>query len=351
MTPRSRAEEVKGYKKFFEDLVKLGITSVNVAGASPAMLRLYQALQNEFRGTLPRMTVQVSGNPGNTLETTQDNLMRLEGYGWRTGAGDEWIKLGAVKMNLDGGYTFSRPWPINREPHKHVPTYFGGWRQTPDHFYHMMKRAHELGWQLGVHVAGDGAAVVVVDLLERILTENPRADHRHHLIHVEVAPPEETFQKMKRLGIGVALQPNFTYTLQPFFSWALSGERLETNNPSRSILKHGLHLSYGADERPYGPLIGIFAQVTRRGVDGKVYGPQEAVTVQEAIRAYTVDSAWHTFDERKRGSLEVGKLADMVVLAEDILAVDPLRIKDIRVLQTIIGGTVVFSALGATTDH
>lgn len=344
---RSGSERLEAYRRFYDNLVRTGITSVNIAGTDPSGLRLHQRLQEEHRGTLPRMTAQVWIDAGHSMEVTRAGLDRLEAYGWRTGAGDEWLKLGALKMGLDGGYTFSRPWAFNREPHRHVPGYYGEWRDAPRNSFHVMKWAHDHGWQIGVHVAGDSAAVVVVNQLETILQDNPREDHRHHLIHVEVPPPEETFRKMARHDIGVSLQPNFTYTLQPFMSLALEGERLQRNNPSRTILDHGLHMSYGADERPYGPLIGIYAQVTRRGVDGEVYGPEESVTVEEAIRAYTIDSAWHTFDEDVKGSIEVGKLADMVVLGEDILSVEPERIKEISVVRTIIAGETVYSSSSA----
>jgi predicted amidohydrolase YtcJ len=348
----SAKEEFQAYKEFFENLRSLGITSVNIAGSRPPDdFRVYQELHARYPGELPRMTIQPWLNAGYSMETVRENLQRLEGFGWRTGAGNEWVKLGAIKMGLDGGYTFSRPWPISETAHLHVPTYYGGWRDLPDNFYLIFKRAHELGWQIGVHTAGDRAAKIVTDVLERVITENPRADHRHHLIHFEVGPSEETYQKMKKLGIGVSMQPNFTYALQPFFSLALQGESLQRNNPSRSVLDHGLRLSYGSDERPYGPLIGLYAAVTRRGYDGKVYGPEEAVTIQEAVRAYTIDAAWNEFDENNRGSIEPGKLADFVVLSDDIFSIDPLRIKEIKILNTILGGRVFEIPSGAKNRY
>ncbi len=133
----------------------LGITSVNIAGSTPEELRLYQNLQERWQGRLPRMTVQVGLSTGHTLDGLSESLETLEGYGWRTGAGDNWLKLGAIKMYLDGGYTFSRPWPINSVAHKHVPGYYGGWRSDPELFYQTLKRGHDLGWQLGLHLAGD----------------------------------------------------------------------------------------------------------------------------------------------------------------------------------------------------
>jgi predicted amidohydrolase YtcJ len=279
-------------------------------------------------------------NAGHTQAVVDENLAWLDDLGWHTGMGDEWVKVGAIKMGLDGGYTFSRPWPINEEAHRYVGTYYGGWRDDPALFRQIFEKAHRLGWQIGVHAAGDRGARIVTDVLADIVAEYPRADHRHHLIHFEVPPDEETYTQMRETGIGVAMQPNFTYGLQPFFSLALDGERLQRNNSGRDVLDHGLHLSYGSDERPYGPLVGIYAAVTRRGYDGQVYGAPEAVSVEEAVRAYTIDSAWHTFDEATRGSIEPGKVADFVVLSEDIFAIDPLRIIEVDILQTIIAGEV-----------
>ncbi len=326
-------------KDFFVAMRNLGITSLNIAGGSPDNLRQYQRLQKEFRGELPRMTMQL-GLRASDMEETLANIKTLEGMGFVTGAGDEWIKLGAIKMFLDGGYTFSRPWPVNSVTHKHVDTYAGAWRSPPENFYHVFKRAHDLGWQIGVHSAGDKSSDIVTEVLARVIKENPRADHRHHLIHVEVGPKEQTYQTMKEYGIGVAMQPNFIYGLQPFFSLALEGEQLQRNNPARSILDHGVKLTFGSDERPYGPMYGLYAAVTRRGADGKVYGIEEAVTLTEAIRAYTIDAAWQTFDEKTRGSIEPGKVADFVVLSEDIFTIDPLRIKELKALQTIIAGKI-----------
>lgn len=336
---RSAREEFLGFKDFFVHLRHLGITSCNDAAGSTSHLRLYQNLHQEFPGELPRITMQL-GLQATSRKVMEESLTILEGVGFHTRGGNEWVKLGAIKMFLDGGYTFSRPWALNSVAHKHVPTYFGAWRSPPEFFYPVFKRAHALGWQIGVHSAGDESTRIVTDVFERVITENPRPDHRHHIIHFELAPPEETYRKMKQLSLGVAMQPDFIYGLQPFFTLALDGERLQRNNPGRSVLDHGLHLSYGSDERPYGPMYGIYAAVTRRGVDGKVYGPEEAVTLQEALRAYTIDSAWHTFDEKTRGSIEPGKVADFAVLDRDIFTIDPLQIKDIRVLHTIIGGNV-----------
>ena len=138
-------------------------------------------------------------------------------------------------------------------------------------------------------------------------------------------------------------QPAFMYWLGPFAVEALQGEREQTNNPQKSLLNSGIRMSYGTDGAPTDPRVELWSAVMRKGWDGKIYGPGERVSVEEAIRAITMGTAYMNFDEQKKGSLEVGKFADMVVLGEDILTIDPDRIKDIPIEMTIIGGETVYS--------
>jgi predicted amidohydrolase YtcJ len=183
---------------------------------------------------------------------------------------------------------------------------------------------------------------MVVNELEKILHALPRADHRHYLHHVAVLPPADTIKKMAALQIMVASQPGFLLGLGSFADEALEPEREATQQPSRSLLKHGVRVSYGSDAGPYGPLAALYAAVTRRGWNGAVKGKEESVTIEEAIRLHTLEPAYFTFDERTRGSIEVGKAADFVVLDRDLLTIDPERIPDVQVLRTIIAGREVY---------
>jgi hypothetical protein len=137
-------------------------------------------------------------------------------------------------------------------------------------------------------------------------------------------------------------QCRYIPTCSAYAEEALSADQEATQNPSRSLLKHGIRMSYGSDNAPYGPLVGIYSAVTRRGWDDKVKGAGEAVSVEEALRLHTLGSAYFSWDEKTRGSLEVGKAADMVVLSEDIFRIDPVRIRDVKVERTIVGGREVF---------
>jgi hypothetical protein len=147
----------------------------------------------------------------------------------------------------------------------------------------------------------------------------------------------------------ITQQPNFTYTLEGRYVDNLDGYRLEHNNPiATPWQKHGIFMAFSADVLPIGPLVGIYAAVTRKGMSGKVWGADERVSVQDAIRAYTVNSAYINFDEKQKGTLEVGKLADIVVLGDDVLTVDPNRLKDARIEMTIVGGKVLYERRGGT---
>lgn len=346
-TTRSGASDatLDGYRDFLRRLTTAGVTSVNIAGVAPEDLRALQDLYDRWGPELPRATVQIRLRPGHDSYDDEERAIteetaKLEALGLRTGFGSDRLKVGAVKMSIDGGLSAPVFWSL--QPYAGRPDFHGTQRITDHAFYRVARRAHELGWQLGIHTMGDAAAVMVVNALERILRELPRADHRHYLHHVAVRPPDETLRRMVDLGIGVASQPGFTIGLGAYADEALDGEREATQNPAGSLLDLGIHVSFGSDGAPYGPLFGIYAAVTRRGWDGRVRGPVEAVTVEQALRLYTLGSAYFSFDERTRGSLEPGKVADFTVLSDDILSIDPERIRDIHIERTVIGGTDVW---------
>ena len=150
----------------------------------------------------------------------------------------------------------------------------------------------------------------------------------------------------------ITQQPNFTYTLEGRYADDLDGYRLEHNNPVATPWKtHGIFMAFSADVLPIGPLVGIYAAVTRKGMSGRVWGAEERVSIQDAIRAYTINSAYLNFDEAIKGSLEPGKLADMVVLADDLLTMDSNRLKDARIDMTIVGGKVLYERPAGATSQ
>jgi predicted amidohydrolase YtcJ len=296
---------------------------------------------------LPRMTVQLRVSPGFDSHDDPDvgakvSIAEIEAIGDpRTFFKADRLKIGAVKMSIDGGLSAPIFWSL--KPYENRPGFYGEQRIPDSAFARVARRAHELGWQLGTHVMGDAAVVMVVNELEKMLKAAPRANHRHYLHHVAVPPPNATVAKMAQLGIMVASQPGFLLGLGSFADEALEPEREARQQPSRSLLAQGVRVSYGSDAGPYGPLAALYAAVTRRGWNGVVHGREEGVTIEEAIRMHTLEPAYFTFDEQQRGSIEVGKVADLVVIDQDLLGIDPERIPSARIERTIIAGREVYT--------
>ena len=340
-------QAIENLRQLLLQFASSGVTNVNVAGVRPDRLRVFQALYARHGDELPRATLQIRLYPGYDRYDDLDESVRvaideMQGLGFVTGFGDERLQIGAIKMSIDGGLSAPAYWSL--ESYENRPAYTGAIRIPADAFYPVARRAHELGWQLGIHTMGDGAVEMVVNELEKILAELPRDDHRHYLHHVAVKPPQETIEKMARLGIGVASQPSFTVGLGSFAVESLAGKREATMNPTKSLQDAGVWMSWGSDGAPYGPRVTLWTGITRKGWDDRVYGPEEAVTREEAIRLHTWAPAFQTFTEELTGTIEAGKFADFTVVGEDIMTMDADRIRYLPILRTIVSGRQIYAA-------
>lgn len=338
---------IDNLKSLLLQFASAGVTSVNVAGVRPDQLRHFQALYEREGVSLPRATVQIRLRPGfdafdDLDESVEVAIAELEGLGFITGFGNDRLRIGAIKMSIDGGLSAPAYW--STEGYEDRPEYTGAIRIPAEAFYPVARRAHELGWQLGIHTMGDGAVEMVVEQLDRILTELPRENHRHYLHHVAVKPSAETIATMAKHGIGVASQPAFTVGLGAFAVESLAGEREATMNPTKSLQDAGVWVSWGSDGAPYGPSVTLWTGVTRKGWDGQVYGPEEAVDREEAIYLHTYMPAYQTFTEDRLGTIEVGQLADFTVIGENFFEMEADRIRYLPILKTIVGGQEIWSA-------
>lgn len=318
-----------------KDLFAKGITSIIVAGVT---VDEYAEWEKIYAGdpNLPRTALQIRWTLPDTLKK----------FGRKTGDGNEHLRVGAIKIFVDGGFTGPAAYTI--EPYKGQGDYRGKLTMREEELARAFKSAHEMGWQLGLHTIGDGAIRLAVDALSKIIAESPRPDHRHYLNHFSMTPPDETYRKMKAAGIWIAQQPNFTYTLEGRYRDNLDNTRLQLNNPvATPMKKYGIFTSLSSDILPIGPMVGLYAATTRKGMSGAVYGPQEKITMRDAIQAYTQNGAYFTREEKVKGTLAPGMLADLVVLSDDLLSDDlnaakPEKILDVKPDYTILGGRIVY---------
>ena len=344
-----------GYVASLRSMLALGLTSVIVAASSirdevkvenrpeqpdsGATFKNYQDIYAEYGPTLPRAVVEI-GYPGEKA---------LCAYPHKTGWGDERLKLGAIgeAPAVDGGFTGPTAW--TSQDYKGQPGFRGQpFFKNRQDLQQLADSVAKCGWQLGLHAIGDAAINRAVEVYAAALEKYPHPDARWYLAHFTMTPTDATLGLMVKSGILAAAQPNFLYTLENRYVETLDGERLEHINPVGRPRRKGIFIAFGSDNLPIDPRVGLYAAVTRKGMSGRVFGADEAVSIQDAIRMYTLNSAYLSWDEHRKGSIEVGKLADLVVLDRDPLTIPPEQLLTMRVLQTFVGGNVVYQAKAGT---
>jgi predicted amidohydrolase YtcJ len=345
LVPKDKPAEVRAsLLENVRDQLKLGITSVIEAGSSvdPNVVGSYaewELLYQKHGTELPRASIQV-GYPSPAGEA-KAGAVKLKEFGKKTGDGNDRLRVGSIgEMGADGGFTGPTAWSL--VDYKGQPGFRGRAFFTPEQIHANIEEGHKLGWQFGIHAIGDAAIAMTVEALNTVLHDYPRNDHRHYLCHFTVLPPERTLELMANDKILIAQQPNFTYNLEGRYVETLEGKRLATNNALTTPIKKGIFMAFGSDNLPIGPMVGLYAAVTRKGESGKVYGPGEAVSMKDAVTMYTRSGAFLTREEKIKGTLEPGKLADMIVLPEDILNVAPEKVLNMKVDMTIVGGKVLY---------
>jgi hypothetical protein len=266
--------------------------------------------------------------------------------GFRAGSGDEWIRYGSLKAFADGSLGSSTA--LFFEPYDSDP----GTRGLPSdialdgRLANWALAADKSHLQLSIHAIGDSANSMVLGLFERVVKENPAWDRRFRIEHAQHIHSKD-FSRFARLGVIASAQPYHAIDDGRWAQGRIGRTRCETTYPFRTFLDNGVKLSFGSDwtVAPLNPLLGIYAAVTRRTIDGKNpagWVPAQKITVPEAIEAYTLTNAYAAFEETEKGSITQGKVADLVLLSEDILSIDPLRIEKVTVVMTVVGGKTVF---------
>jgi len=269
--------------------------------------------------------------------------------GIRHAFGGPMLRTGTLKGYGDGSLGSSTAWFF--EPYADTPSTSGVPSAEMPHLYEHISAADKNGLQVMIHAIGDKTNATVLDIYERVEKEDGPSDRRFRIEHAQHLRVSD-IPRFAKLGVVASMQP---VHLTDDGRWAekrLGKERLKGTYAFKSLLASGAHVAFGTDwsVAPLNPLFGIYAAVTRRTTDDKNpngWLPDEKISVDAAVRCYTLGSAYAEYQENEKGTLEVGKLGDMVILSEDIFTIDPTTIANVTVLKTIVGGRVVFDSVSA----
>ena len=325
----TREEAAEGAKWILEENAASGLTCVYDMVDS-AQIRAVTDLKN--RGELPirvRMDARIELFP------------ELNRSGVIQGLGGEWARLCGLKAFFDGAIS-ARTAAVS-EPYLNRPDFYGVMATTREEMRKTILEAYGAGYRISAHANGDRAIEMYLDIIEEAQEKYPREDPRNRDIHCTVVNPE-LIRRIKELDILPTIFGAYPYYHGDKILPAFGAKRLEWMFAARSFLDAGVKVAAHSDHSasPFPPLMGIHALVNRRTVRGVPVGESQKISVMEAIRLYTINAAYHSFDEEVMGSIEVGKYADFVVLGEDILTIPPERIIDIPVDMTIVGGKIVY---------
>jgi predicted amidohydrolase YtcJ len=332
-------QQIASWVEQYKKLNAAGLTSVRHPGIGLEQYRMLQEMKR--RGLLTmRVTALLSAPPDADAAKVR---AFIESSGVRPDEGDEWLKIAGMKLIADGGFEGGRLRDPYEEPYGKNGTFRGLQLIPPDRFTEIVKELNRLGWRVGTHAVGDAAIDEVLAGYEAANAEKSINGRRWAIEH-GFLPHEEHFARIKSLGVFVTVQ-NHLYLAGPSLVRYWGPARAAWVTPVRAYLDHGIDVAAGTDSPvvPFPPLWTMYHFVTRDTISGGVLGADQKITREEALRIATMGNARLTFEEQIKGSIEPGKLADFVVLDEDILTVPAKRLEQMKVLTTVVGGKTVFA--------
>ncbi len=338
--PPAAQLQVEELAALLRRLHAVGLTSIRVPGNANSLAewQLWQALK--ARGDL---TMRVSYN-FRIYDFTDAARVRAtaESWGVRQGEGDEWLRVDGVKTLVDGGFEGGWMREPYAEPYGRSGTYRGINVVAPDKYLPAIAELNRMGWRVTTHAVGDAAIDMVLDAYEAVDRERTITGRHWVIEHAFITRPDH-FPRMKKLGLDLSVQ-NHLYLAGPSLVKYWGPTRAARVTPVRDMLDQGLLVAGGTDSPvvPYPPLWVYYHFVTRGTISGGVLGPDQRITRREALELLTINNARLTGEERIKGSIERGKLADLVIFSADPLTAPEYELEKIDVLLTMVGGRVVF---------
>ncbi len=346
MPPPSAAQRRQAVQLAIEEALASGLTGVHEAGGSREEIDTYLEMleDDDFDFRLYEFVRW----PANEAEQphTYDELDYFLEQGPQLGLYDNRLTIRGIKMSIDGAMG-SRGAAL-LEPYADDPGNTGLFRLSEDEIYDTILRGLEAGFQTATHAIGDAANRVVLDAFERAIAESGAVDHRLRVEHAQILHPDDV-DRFAQLDVLPSMQPTHATSDMDWVADRVGEERTRFAYAWRTLLDSGVRIPGGSDApvESVKPLWGIYSAVTRQDHDpgdAAPWHPEQLVTREEALRMFTIDAAYGAFEEDLKGSLEVGKLADMVVLSRDIMTIAAPQILETEVLTTILGGRIVYEA-------
>jgi predicted amidohydrolase YtcJ len=350
-------QKQEAVKKLFHSYNALGLTSVADRNAGREALDLYYALKEAGELTV-RVNVARSFDANGSREVIArrfEDLPGKDGRGGPTGVGDEWVRVGPIKLFLDGGMLngtayMREPWPKGPTHQVTEDDYRGLLFIQPDQLKMVCEEAVRRKWQVTAHTAGEGAMDVLLDAYEFADRVAPIKDYRYCITHANF-PSRRNLERCKALNVCADVQPAWLYKDGATQLKILGPDRMQWFQPYKTWLEyttvgggsdHMIRHDPIASTNPWSPWLGLWIAVTRSLERGGVHRPEECLTRELAVRLYTINNAYLHREEKEKGSLEVGKLGDLIMIDRNILTCPADDIRGTKVLLTVVGGKVVY---------
>ncbi len=348
MIPKPTYEEkIQHLKSTIQDFHRLGLTSIIDPWINLDELKIYQDLLSAGEMTM-RTKILLTGPPLAGAITTEQIGAGPEGVSSQVGLSDkdkEMLRIDGIKTILDTGVqgTYFRD-PYELIPGEQEDPEWRGWlSMSKEEFRKISRNVAKAGWRLGVHCAGDAAIDVLLDVWEGINKEIPIVDKHWVLIHGQI-PREEHFSRIRELDLHVACQSVHTYTMGADFTKWWGFDRASYSDPIKTYFENKIRVGGGSDAYfcEWNPSVQIWFDLTRQSKWAGVLGPEQAISRKQSLIYHTINSALISDDEQMLGSIEASKLADLVVLSDDILSCPIDEVKSIKPLMTMMGGRIVY---------
>ncbi len=351
--PYSAKDRLWALKSMLARYNSVGITSIIDRGEGADGFRAYQTLRDAGELTARSYVTYLIPAQGTPAQVRQE----IERIPFVTGWGDNFLRVGSLKTIIDGGILIGtaylrEPYGEHTQIYGYVdPDYRGVLAVPRENVFEMAKVANELGWQMTSHTTGGGATDLLLDAYEAADKVNSIRNRRFTVTHGNF-PNASAIERAKKLGVAFDIQPAWLYLDGPVIKDVFGPERMRHFQPLRDLIDAGIVVGGGSDHmirfdprlatNPYHPFLGMWIAITRKMVDGNVLNPEQRISRMEALKMWTWNGAYLSFEEKEKGSIEPGKLADMVIISKDFAKCPEDEIKDIEALRTIVGGKVVY---------